>query len=296
MPAHRSRTERWRDCLRQIYERGGGIEFAISSNKTETPQTEDGARIAPAPDLMWRVRVLGLADAELLVERPGAAGTSVPIEPGLPVICVISVGQNRWMFRSKTLGPANGAGPWGAAPAGIRLEMPQTVERCHRRDFLRVSTAELHLPHVECWPLLDPTTVGPAETANRATILDLLERPLPPGLEVSPPPSLLPEVGPSFSGSLMNIGAGGVGLIFSKEHASAADKARYVWIRLHLMPHIPAPIAVTAKLVHKHLDSEQNLVAGAAFEFGFNASHKPFVVEQIGRFVNLAVTRARIAA
>lgn len=296
MPAHRSRTERWRDCLQQIHERGGGIEFAIAGQHTETPTADDGTRVAPPPDLMWRVRLLGLAENEILVERPGAAGAAVPIEAGLPVVCVMSVGQNRWMFRSKTLSPAAGSSPWGVAPAGIRLEMPVTVERCHRREFLRVSAAALNLPHVECWPLLDPTTVGPAEAANRATITDLLERPMPGGMAVSPPPSLLPEVGPSFSGSLMNIGAGGVGLLFPKDQAAAADKARYIWMRLHLMPHIPAPIAVTAKLVHKHLDSEQNLLAGAAFEFGFHASHKPFVVEQIGRFVSITAAQARQAA
>jgi hypothetical protein len=30
MPANRSRTERWLDCLHQLYERGGAIEMALT--------------------------------------------------------------------------------------------------------------------------------------------------------------------------------------------------------------------------------------------------------------------------
>jgi hypothetical protein len=84
----------------------------------------------------------------------------------------------------------------------------------------------------------------------------------------------------------MNIGGGGLGLIFSKEDASAADRCRLVWMRIDLRPIIPAPLAVTARLVHKHLDSAQNVVAGAAFDFSFNQPHRDFVVEQILRYVD----------
>jgi hypothetical protein len=67
--------------------------------------------------------------------------------------------------------------------------------------------------------------------------------------------------------------------------ASAADRARLYWLRVNLTPTIPAPIAITARLVHTHLDSAQNLYAGMAFEWAFHLAHRDFVVEQIARYV-----------
>lgn len=281
MPAHRSRTERWRESLQQIYQRGGGIEFSLDSHRAAAPG--NAAHHADVPDLMWRVRVIGLSEEEILVEQAGAAGTSVHLTPGSDIIGVLAVGQNRWMFQSRLLGPADGASPWGAATKGLRLAMPHKVERCPRRDFLRVSTTELHLPQVECWPLLNPMSVSLAEAAN-SVVIHGLEAGTSDGSGIGQ--ATLPEVGPRFHGQLMNIGGGGLGLIFSKEDAAAADRCRLVWMRIDLRPVIPAPLAVTARFVHKHLDSGQNLIAGAAFDFSFNQPHREFVVEQIMRYVD----------
>lgn len=294
MPASRSRTERWRECLQQIYERGGGIEFSIARTLPYEPPIEgNNATSRVAPDLMWRVRVLGVSDTELLVERPNTMGQPVVIDDGVELIAVMAVGQNRWMFHTRKL-PAS-AQPSQFNLPGLRLQMPDRVERCHRRDFLRISTAELHLPRVECWPLLDPTSVGAAEAANRALIQDLEHtgRSLTDG--DSADTILLPNVGPPFTAQLLNIGGGGAGLLFPKGEAAAAERSRVLWMRLHLMPHIPAPIAVTARLVHKHLDSEQNLLAGAAFEFTWNQAHRDFVVSQMTRFATMCQCRSKAA-
>ena len=287
MPAHRSRTERWRECLQQIYERGGGIEFSI--DRCKVPASGEAGHDMCIPDLMWRVRVIGLSETEILVENPGAAGASLPFADDCGVIGVLAVGQNRWMFHSKLLGPNDGPSPWGGNVSGLRLAMPTKVERCHRRDFTRVSTAELHLPKVECWQLLNPMSIGPAEAANRVSIHALQSGT---GTAGS---TLLPDVGPAFGAQLLNIGVGGVGLIFSKEEASAADRARMMWLRLDLRPVIAAPIALTARVVHKHIDSSQNLIVGAAFDFSFNQSHRDFVVEQIVRYVNTIMPQAKAA-
>ena len=286
MPANRSRTERWRDCLQQIYERGGGIEFSLDRCKVPQGAEASAEPQVCIPDLMWRVRVIGLSENEILVESPGAAGSLVPIADKCGVIGVMSVGQNRWMFHSKLLGPGDGPSPWGNTPGGLRLAMPTNVERCHRREFLRISTAELHLPTVECWPLMNPMTVGPAEDANRLAIKALQNGEMSAHGAEQAGRALLPEVGPQFTAQLLNIGGGGVGLIFSKEEAAAADRSRLIWMRIDLRPVIAAPIAITAKIVHKHLDSSQSLHAGAAFDFSFNPSHREFVVDQIVRYVN----------
>ena len=98
-------------------------------------------------------------------------------------------------------------------------------------------------------------------------------------------PIVLPEVGPKFSARLVNVGGGGAGLVLDRSESAANERARLFWLRINLTPQIPAPIAVTARMVHTHLDSAQNLYAGMAFDFGFNPSHRQFVVEQICGYV-----------
>lgn len=272
MPANRSRTERWRESLHQIYERNGGLEISLA----RAPGADSG------PDLLWRVRLLGITDQELLVEAPAAAGKSVSIAPGSNLVVVMAVGQNRWMFHSKVLGAGQGT---------LRLVMPDRVERCQRRDFLRISTAAVNPARVQCWRLLDPSTVVAAEVANKGQVLDLENGVGVPPLDMNTETMLLPTVGPEFHARLLNIGGGGVGLLVDKSEASALDRCRYLWMKIDLRPEIPAPIGLTARLVHVHTDHEHNVYAGVAFEFSFNASHRDFVTSQIGRYVGAIQAR-----
>lgn len=279
VPANRSRTERYRELLQQIMERGGGIEFSLARPVSATADQL-------GPDLVWRVRLLAIRENELVVEQPTAMGRVMPLQAGAELVGAIVVGQNRWMFHTRTIGVEQiGA---GRSPVyALRLAMPEGVERCSRRDFLRISTAELKLPSVECWPLLDPTSVGGAETANRAMILEAERTGTFAIDEVSPTQDsmLLPMVGPSFSAALINIGGGGVGLIVGRENQAAAMSHRLIWMRISLFPQIPGPIGVTARIVHTHLDSQQNTYLGVAFDFAFNPSHREFVVDQITRYL-----------
>jgi hypothetical protein len=287
MPANRSRTQRWRECLQQIYERNGGLEFTLAG-----PTRSGVENNTYVPDLMWRVRVAGISETEILIEPPAAAGTTIRIEPGSTIIAVMSVGQNRWMFRSTIVSSADS--PWRGADRGmLRVQMPEQVERCQRREFLRVSTAELHLPQVDCWPLFNPLEVASAEAANRAVFLATPRNQTP--APNSPNDLQLPDVGPIFHGSLMNVGGGGVGLLFRKDEASAAERARHIWMRVNLTPVLAAPIAVAARIVHKHLDSEQNLICGASFEFASGHGHREFVAEQMSRYVLKVMPDSRAA-
>lgn len=273
MPAHRSRTERWRELLQQIADRGGGIEFSVA-------RPEDANAGESQGDLMWRVRLLHVTDSELLVDMPSAAGQPVHMVSGLELVAVMTVGQNKWIFRTRTIGQA----PLfpGSRATGLKLSAPEKVERCYRRDFLRVSTAELRLPHVDVWPLLQPSSVVMAEAANKDRILEAIRT----GTTPAEGSEILPEVGPKFSAQLMNVGGGGVGLLVGKDDAAAAGRTKLCWMRVHLQPHVPLPLGITAKLVHTHLDSGQNLYVGAAFEFAFNPAHREFVVNQIVRYVD----------
>jgi hypothetical protein len=271
VPASRSRTERWRDCLQQIADRAGALEITLD-------QPPSGGQ--PVSSLIWRVPVIALSDAEITVERPLALGRSIDLQEGGRLIVAMTIGQNRWMFKTRILAP-------GAGRPCQRLEMPTQVERCQRRNFYRMSTTEITLPRVECWPLLEPASVVAAEVACRNQIEDSLRAGTP-----FRDPGIMPEVGPRFRASLVNIGGGGAGLVLEPGDAAAVDRTRLFWLRVDLRPHIPGPLGVTARLAHTHIDSAQNVYAGLAFDFGFNPSHKDFVVDQIVRYARV-VQRAQ---
>jgi len=271
VPANRSRTDRWRDSLQNIYERGGGLEFAIKHDSS------DGVK-----DLIWRVRILGLSDDEIIIEQPGAMGQSFRIDEGIELVGVMAVGQNRWMFNTRVVGKTMNETRSGSFPA-LRISMPDKVVRCMRRQNDRTSIAQLSLPTVDCWKLLDPLSAVPFEVANRLQIEELVRE----GgtAQASDDLMTLPSVGPKFQAKLANLGGGGVGLVVPQEHRSAIDSGKVFWLRMDLCPTIPAPIVLTAKLAHSHIDSQQNTYAGMSFEFGINNQHKDFVIKQIARYL-----------
>lgn len=274
MPASRSRTERWQECLHELASRGGGLEFSLAPAPGEA-EPHDAQK-----DLVWRVRLYQINGGELLVERPGAMGQSFTVAAGAQLIGGMVIGQNRWMFHTTVLGAGEVAGPGGRPVPVLRVALPDRMERCQRRSFNRISTAKLSIPEVECWPLLDPYSVIAAEIANRSQILDLEA-----GTRAAPSasitPLVMPVVGPKFRAQLLNIGGGGVGLQIERTDAGTLDRSRLFWLRVDLTPQIPAPLAITARLAHTHIDSTQAVYAGLAFEFGFHAAHREFVAGQL---------------
>ncbi|MED6307869.1 MAG: hypothetical protein VX563_07640 [Planctomycetota bacterium] len=103
MPASRSRTHEWKRSLQQLFDRGGAIEFAVV--RPDAPaDTDDPHDHASGNDLVWRVKVLRLTDREMTVEAPMALGRQIEIESGIELVAAMSIGQNRWMFRTRNLG------------------------------------------------------------------------------------------------------------------------------------------------------------------------------------------------
>lgn len=276
MPANRSRTERWQECLQEVAARGGGLEFSFARDATDG----DGAAQVIRKDLVWRVRLYQISGNELLVERPGAMGQVFSVSSGTELIGAMVIGQNRWMFHTTALGMTEIPSTTGRPTPVLRIALPDRMERCQRRSFNRISTVEISIPEVECWPLLDPNSVIAAEIANRAQILDL-ERGLPNARAGSPTPLVMPIVGPKFKARLLNMGGGGVGLHVERSDAAALDRSRFMWLRVDLTPQIPAPLAITARVAHTHIDSTQAVYAGLAFEFGFHPAHREFVAGQL---------------
>jgi len=270
VPANRSRTLHWRRCLEQIHQRNGAIEIAVARDLED-----EGAH------LVWRVRVLDLGEDEIVVEPPVALGQTIPLEEGVHLVACIAVGQNRWMFATQLLGMIEARRPTGYRGNALRLRLPATVKRCQRRDHYRVETAALNLPQVDVWPLMDPRSVVLAERMNELQIE--------PGNAATDytlgGEDVMPEVGPRFVARLLNVGGGGLGLDVAPENHQMLARHKLFWLRFPLPPELELPICATAKLAHTHMQSNQHVYAGLAFDFTFNATHQRFVADQICRFI-----------
>jgi hypothetical protein len=237
------------------------------------------------PDIVWRCRLISVSDKDIVVESPAVGGRTMRVGGNVELVVAMTIGQNRWMFHSRTIGyRVTRSGSHEVA--GLVMQLPTKVERCPRRQFFRISTAELHLPTVQCWPLLDPSSVVAAETANRAMIIDRMS---PAGIGPAPSDSpesiLLPDVGPAFTAQLQNVSGGGLGLIVSHDQAVAMSRTAYTWMRINLTPHIPIPLAITGKRVHEHQDSNHNTVAGYAFDFTHHPAHQKFVTDLLTQYL-----------
>lgn len=284
MPASRSRTDRWRDSLAQIRDRRGGIEIAVDhglKSAGREPESEPHA----LPDLIWRVRLHDVSADQLTVEQPGTMGQRIALPVDTPLVAAMSIGQNRWMFRSRVL---------AAQGETLRLRLPEAVERCTRRSRHRISTAELTLPDVRCWMLNDPTTAVRAENANRLAF-QTAGAGDPDGPRAGHPADAAAELdhlpagvdaGPGFRAQLANLGGGGLGLIVQPDQSRAVCGTKLYYTRLDLRPGLPAPLEMTVRMAHTHSDSSQILHAGVAFEFGINPGHRAFVVDQIERYTD----------
>ena len=281
MPANRSRTQEWRRCLRQVHERNGALEIAVASDLADPDHSGH---------LIWRVRLLAMTDTELVVEQPSTLGQTIPIEQGIQLIAILSIGQNRWMFATTNLGCVNHSGADRRPVQAMRLVMPDSVQRCQRRNYYRVETAALTLPEAEVWPLLDPKSVLIAERAYE--LQDAVESgtinpdaAMPQGTIDND--AVMPEVGPKFSATLLNLGGGGVGLRIKPQDGQMLARHKIFWLRIALAHDLRTPVCASAKLVHTHIESNHDIYAGMAFDFTFNPSHQRFVVDQICRYIAL---------
>lgn len=277
MPASRSRTNEWRRCLQQIFERGGAIEIAIAH--PDSSSLEPLAHVSGG-DIVWRVRVVDLTEDEVVVEQPCALGRSIDFAPGIDLVGAIAIGQNRWTFRTTHIRQSELRGP---RPIRVmRIRMPDHVERSVRRQ-LRLDTTGVRLPQIDIWPLLDPKSVVIAERYNEVAFEASLQGE--PYREPSEPDAIMPTVGPRFEATLMNLGGGGVGLRVEPEDAMQFSRHRVFWLRANFRPELEVPVCCTGKVVHTHIDSAMRTYAGVQFDFSFHPAHERFVAEQIRRYI-----------
>ncbi len=278
MPAHRSRTAGWRRCLRQLLDHNGSLQIAL-----EPVNGQSGG------DFIWRAKLLDLNETDILVAMPTAAGEPLPLEAGVQLVGIIAIGQNRWMFRTTCLGSTNRSN----GDVGLRLQMPNGVERCQRRRDYRIATTSLDLPEVTLWPLLDPRSVVLAERLcqlrfERRSRGDCGPEPL-------EDEQVMPDVGPALQGSLVNIGGGGMGVRIPSLQSAGVCRHRMHWLQFDLPCDEEPSLCVTAKLMHWHLESGGDTYLGMMFDFSFNPSHRRFVVQEITRAVAIQ-QRAQLRA
>lgn len=286
MPASRSRTNEWRRSLEQLRAREGAMEIAVAHDH---PGGDEA--ILNASDLVWRVRVLDLTASDVAVDLPFALGRAIELPVGTEVVAAIAIGQNRWMFRAKVTGAWTPRAPFPRTHRGIRLSLPDHVERCLRRST-RVDVASITLPKVEMWPLLEPRSAMPAERASELAFRAALA-----GQQVHPvSEELLPTVGPGFQASLVNLGGGGLGVLVEASDSAALSRHRMFWIRFSLGSIMPVPICATARVVHTHMDSSHRIYAGISFDFDFNPAHQRVVGEQIVQAIGRLTSSQRRAA
>lgn len=297
MPAKRLRNDNWKQSLQQVYERGGSIE--ISMHRPELNSREDNHNehsidhhhhnnntITQETNLVWRVKIIEVKDTEIVVASPATLGKVIPFATGVTLVGALVIGQNRWMFSTKVLGHTKLSINPNHDMIALILDYPSQVERCRRRHFHRVATYTVNLPKISCWPLLDQESATIAEKANQIQIMNA-HNAVSKNIDPVNEQMALPEVGPRFDASLANIGGGGIGLFIDQQNAMSLTRHRVFWLRIALPPEIPLPLAVTAKLVHTHIDSTQKTYAGMAFEFGHHKQHQDFIVDQLCRYVEV---------
>lgn len=281
MPANRSRTTQWRRCLEQVAQRNGSLEIAVAREYSDDEQGRH---------LLWRVRILQLTDSEIIVEQPMALGQTIPIEMGVQLVAILAIGQNRWMFSTTNLGDTVHKPDARSAIQALRLVMPTSVERCQRRNYYRVQTAGVDLPEVSIWPLLDPKTVLVAERANELEYENNESNKMLTSAKASSDVDgdlLMPDVGPELNATILNLGGGGIGLSFDPDNSAVLSRHKLYWLKFVLPPELTTPICATAKLIHSHMESNQQIYAGFAFDFSFNPVHQRFLVNQICRFISI---------
>lgn len=270
--------------MQQVFERGGTLEIAVAAPHAESVGEADPADAARGRDLVWRLKIVALEEESVVVEAPVMLGKVIPIAAGVQLIGAITIGQNRWKFKTAKLEDC--ALPGARVPA-LRLRLPDEVERCMRR-FARYEASDLNLPLVRAWPLLDPRSVIAAEQASDAA-WNAARAASQAGAALAAPAALpMPQVGPEFSGVLMNIGGGGAGLRVESSDAAALGRHRVFWLQIALGRHAPLPICVTAKLVHTHIDSSQRTYAGLSFDFTFHLPHQQAVADQVAHAMRSA--------
>src|SRR4051794_14823480 len=100
MPAASSSTiPEWQLSLQKLALRNGVLELTPADAKpanTARIIADDNGALTATTQVIWRVRLLKIEGASLIVERPSSAHQPVVIKPGESVIGLVVEGATRW--------------------------------------------------------------------------------------------------------------------------------------------------------------------------------------------------------
>lgn len=252
----------WEQTLQQMLARNGTLELSpIHLASCHTPPT-------------WRVRLLGIEDEALIVERPSHAGESIVIDGDTPLSAVFVDRQQRWSFATRVIDCVEHQLNDEQMVDAMRIHRPADAHSAQRRDFYRVDVAGMTTLPMQLWALSDLDSCVPCETHN-----DLVHRQRNVASPPEPPP---PQLGDRFDGLLMDISGGGMALLVPHHIEPLLRHETPFWLRITL-PDLPDPLLAVAKAAHWRREAADALRVGFSFTFDHNPAHQRVVNDQICR-------------
>lgn len=254
----------WPQRLRDLVDRNATLEL--------TPSDTDG------PAVTWKLRLLGLDEQALVVEKPATAGDAVKLSPRMLLSGAVVDGTQRWTFDTQlieqTLFDLNAT---NRIPA-LRLARPARAKGGQRRQSFRVGLHPDDAPDVKLWRLLDLASCLPAERHNDAqlrrrggkiTALTTADR---------------PQLGPAFDATVVDLSAGGVALLLPRDIESILGDAAFFWLQLALPDgDVPLLGVIRPAQWRKEPAAPGRVRVGFCFTFDHNPEHAAVFGDQMSR-------------
>lgn len=241
----------WRPRLAMLAARNGAVEVTADTTAA------DGAPMAPT----FRVRLLEFGDDVIRLEKPSHAVAPEAgrwLREGATVIVLVVDKSDRWEFTTRIKGFVMHDLSEKVKVSAIEIAPPTRMHSGQRRAFFRVSTAGVAMKPVRLTPIAVEATVPASQDAT-------------PKFPAQP-----------FTGRLLNIGGGGMGVEAPQRVASQlADSVRYR-CRLEL-PTVGEALEVNVKTVHLEPREGGTHYLGMRFEFE-DAADQRRCEQQVVRF------------
>jgi hypothetical protein len=223
------------------------------------------------------VRVFAVEPDGVIVERPWSITQEVEIRPGQVLDGLMVDGLRRWTFTCRVEQTLRHALNEKKHVICLRLSRPVDVADGQRRDYFRVDTAGAELPAARLWHLMDHEGCAEYEHYCR-----LRHRACPAERDdiVQPP---APPIGDDFSTMVMDISAGGLGVLVKRDIEWLLPTAPLLWTKITL-PDVEDPLFAVTRLAHWHEESAELIRLGLCFSFDHNPGYRGFFIEQLCRF------------
>ncbi|QNN22128.1 hypothetical protein HED60_07535 [Planctomycetales bacterium ZRK34] len=267
--------------MHDLSQRDGVIELSLRRDPTQfaaqkvTRQSDGSFQLSDAHS--WKVRVFAVEPDGIVVERPWSITQDVRFHAGMLLDGLMVDGLRRWTFTCRIQEVFRHALNERKQVICLRLSRPGDVQDGQRRNYFRVETVGAALPSAHLWHLLDHDGCAEYEHYCR-----LRHRASPEERdEIIEPPS--PCLGDDFPTKLMDVSAGGLGVLVKREMDWLLPTAPLLWTKI-VLPDIEEPLFAVSRLAHWREESDVYFRLGLCFNFDHNPSYRSFFVDQLCRF------------